>query len=193
MMEVIKINQSEKILMAAFNCISTKGYANVSLRDIANEADVVLSQLNYYYKNKEGLFTEVIKMMIKRYLKEFEKCLDAEQTSHNKVDFFVDFLKEILENNPNLFYLLYDFISLALWSPSFKKLLSDLFKDLSIVIENTILEDSPLKEYFKEYDINSLARMMLGVMLGTAIQVIVDPENESLFESLNVIKIAFND
>lgn len=66
--ETDKLNQSEKILLAAFKCISSKGYANVSLRDIADEAGVVLSQLNYYYKNKEGLFTEVVKMMIGKYL-----------------------------------------------------------------------------------------------------------------------------
>jgi len=48
--------QSGKILLAAYSCISTSGYANVSMRNIADEAGVVLSQLNYYYKNKEGLF-----------------------------------------------------------------------------------------------------------------------------------------
>lgn len=61
-----KFTQSQKILDTAFKCISERGYANVSLRDIANEAGVVLSQLHYYYKNKEGLFTEVIKVMGKK-------------------------------------------------------------------------------------------------------------------------------
>jgi AcrR family transcriptional regulator len=56
--KVKNASQAERIFNAAFKCISTKGYANVSLRDIANEAGVVLSQLNYY-KNKEGLFKKV--------------------------------------------------------------------------------------------------------------------------------------
>ena len=50
-----------KILISAFECISTNGYANVSLRDIASEAGVALSQINYYFNNKEGLFVEVVK------------------------------------------------------------------------------------------------------------------------------------
>jgi len=73
------------ILNAAFECISSKGYANVSLRDIADEAGVVLSQLNYYYKNKEGLFTEVIKMMIRKYRQEVEYHLRMAQHQKKKL------------------------------------------------------------------------------------------------------------
>ncbi|MBS3973119.1 MAG: helix-turn-helix transcriptional regulator, partial [Erysipelotrichia bacterium] len=61
-------SQPEKILIAAFEVISSKGYANVSTRDIADKAGVVLSQLNYYFKNKEGLFKEVVRMMVDKYL-----------------------------------------------------------------------------------------------------------------------------
>ena len=50
-----RINQSKKILLTAFECISSKGYANTSMRDIADAAEVALSQLNYHYKNKEDL------------------------------------------------------------------------------------------------------------------------------------------
>jgi len=60
LLEVDRQSQSEKILSAAYGCISTRGYANVSLRDIADEAGVALSQLHYYYKSKEGLFKEVV-------------------------------------------------------------------------------------------------------------------------------------
>jgi AcrR family transcriptional regulator len=43
-----RINQSKKILLTAFECISSKGYANTSMRDIADAAEVALSQLNYH-------------------------------------------------------------------------------------------------------------------------------------------------
>ena len=35
---------------------SQRGYANVSMRDIARQAGVAISQIAYHYKNKEGLF-----------------------------------------------------------------------------------------------------------------------------------------
>ncbi|WP_152643778.1 TetR family transcriptional regulator [Paenibacillus terrae] len=37
--------------MAAFKCISTEGYTNVSMCDVTEEAGVLLNQLNYYFKD----------------------------------------------------------------------------------------------------------------------------------------------
>jgi len=184
----VKVSQSEKILNAAFKCISTKGYANVSLRDIANEAGVVLSQLNYYYKNKEGLFTEVIKVMGKKYLLEFEQCLKGGESTKEKISVFIEFSRDLIKNKSELLRLLYDFISLALWLPSSKKLLRDLLKDLSAIIENNIIEDVYFDDLIKKYNINSLARLILGTLLGTSLQVILEPDDDNILESLNIIQ-----
>ena len=184
----VKVSQSEKILNAAFKCISGKGYANVSLRDIAKEADVVLSQLNYYYKNKEGLFTEVIKAMGKKYLLEFEQCLKGGETTKEKTSVFIEFFKDMIKNKTELLRLLYDFISLALWSSSAKKILGDLLKDLSVIIENNIIDDVYFDNLIKEYNINSLARLILGILLGTSLQAILESNEDSILESLNIIQ-----
>ena len=186
-------NQSEKILLAAFHCISSKGYANVSLRDIANEAGVVLSQLNYYYKNKEGLFTEVIKMMAQNYLREVEQCLQKGDVPKDKISSLIKYFRGMLKNNPALFRMLYDLTGLALWSSSFKDLLCNLFKGLSDLIEKHISHDITMKENLKGYSPKSIARMILGAMLGTAIQVILDSEEENLPEALNAVEIIFEE
>lgn len=188
--EVEKLNQSKKILLAAFKCISSKGYANVSLRDIADEAGVVLSQLNYYYKNKEGLLTEVIKMMVQKYLLEIEECLKKGETPKEKISSLISYFRQILKYNPELFKLLYDFTGLAIWSTAFSDLLSNLFKDLSNMIEKYILRNIPTKN-LRGYSTKSLARMILGAMFGTAIQVILDTEEEKLPEALNAVQILF--
>ncbi len=48
-----KTSPSQKILNTAFECLSIRGYANVSIRNIADEAGVALGQMTYYYRNKE--------------------------------------------------------------------------------------------------------------------------------------------
>lgn len=188
--ETDKLNQSEKILLAASKCISSSGYANVSLRDIADEAGVVLSQLNYYFKNKEGLFTEVVKMMIGKYLHEIEESLKVEVSPKERAVSLIKYFRRILKYNPELFKLLYDFTGLALWSPAFSSLLSDLFKDLSNMIEKYILNNLQMKE-LKGYSPKSLSRLILGAMFGTAIQVLLDQEEEDLPEALNAMQILF--
>lgn len=177
--EMEEMKQSQKILIAAFECISSKGYANVSLREIADEAGVVLSQLNYYYKNKEGLFTEVIKMVMQEYLLEVENHLKNGATAKEKIAALVQYFQEVLEEKPKLFRLLYDFTSMALWSEPFSTLLRNLFEDISKLIENQVLNNIPVKSNSKEYSAKSIARMLFGAMFGTAIQVILDPQEKN--------------
>src|SRR5665648_1255289 len=78
-------NQSNKILFSAYELVSTKGYANVSLRNIADHAKVVLSQVNYYFKNKEGLMTAVVKMMADKFIQEIEEVLKRGDSSKEKM------------------------------------------------------------------------------------------------------------
>jgi len=182
-------SQSEKILLAAYACISTRGYANVSMREIADEAGVVLSQLIYYFKNKVGLFKEVVGIMISRYLKEIEESLKQENSPQKRVKGLINYFKNMLKHNPELFRLLYDFTGLAIWSPVFSSLLSELFKDLSVIIEKYIFNDLQIKG-LKGYSTKTLSRLILGSMFGTGIQVLLD-QDEELPEALNAMQILF--
>ena len=170
--------------MAASQCISTKGYANVSMRDIANEAGVVLSQLNYYFKNKEGLFKEVVRMMIDRYLRDIEASLRAEDSPKERAKSLIKYFRKMLQYNPNLFKLLYEFTGLALWSPVFSDLLSSLFKDLSDMIEKYILNIHSLKT--KGYSTKSLS-VTDRIYVGTGIQALLD-HDEEMTEALDAME-----
>lgn len=186
-----KGTQSQKILTAAINCISTKGYANVSLRDIADEAGVVLSQLNYYYKNKEGLFTEVIKSAIQMYLREIENNLQKGTTIKEKMSLLTEYFREKFVETPELFRLLYDFIGMAMWSDSFGQLLRQLFQDLSDLIEKQISTHIAINRKFHDWSPQIIARTIMGSLLGITIQSIIDPEKETLTASLNLIPVVF--
>lgn len=186
-----KTIQSEQILNAAFKCISEQGYANVSLRSIADEAGVVLSQLNYYFKDKEGLFIAVIEMLIQKYLQEVEEELKKGNSAQEKVSYLINWFQGILKYNPELFKLLYNCIDMAIWSTSFRDLMSNLFKDMAALIESQIFGDYSVTEKFQDYTSNALSRIYLGAIFGTAVQVILAPAEENLVESLNAIQIIF--
>lgn len=187
--ETNRQTQSEKILLAAYACISARGYANVSMRDIADEAGVVLSQLNYYFRNKEGLYKEVVGMMITKYLKEIEESLKQKNSPQKRAKGLINYFINMLQHNPELFRLLYDFTGLAIWSPVFSGLLSELFKELSDMIEKYVFYDFQTKE-LKGYSTKTLSRLILGSMFGTGIQVLLD-KDEDLPEALNAMQILF--
>jgi AcrR family transcriptional regulator len=159
------------------------------MREIADEAGVVLSQINYYFKNKEGLFKEVVRLMISKYLKEIEASLKQVNSPQKRAKSLINYFKNMLQHNPELFRLLYDFSGLAIWSPVFSSLLSELFKDLSDMIEMYIFKDLQVKE-LKGYSTKTLSRLILGSMFGTGIQVLLD-QDEELPETLNAMQILF--
>jgi AcrR family transcriptional regulator len=189
LLEVDRQSQSEKILSAAYGCISTRGYANVSLRDIADEAGVALSQLHYYYKSKEGLFKEIVQLTIEKYLREVEHALKNGGTLEERVASLIDYFRKMLRHNPELFRLLYDFTGLALWSSVFSDLLRDLFRDLGNMLEKHVLDCSQA-EILKVHSAKAISRLMVGGMFGTGIQVLLDYDEE-LPEALDAMQILF--
>jgi AcrR family transcriptional regulator len=186
------ITQEEKILDAAYYCISTSGYANISLRQIAEEAGVALSQLHYYFNNKEGLLTAVVNKVIHKYTVQIEQHLRKGKTARDKTQSLINFFEKILKDDPGLFRLLYDFTNLALWSESFNGQLQRLYENLSNMIKKHILDNIYIKDCFKGYSPRALSRMILGTMFGTAIQVLLEPEEKEMPQALNAIQIIFD-
>ena len=184
-----KVCQAEVILSAAYNCIAVQGYANTSLRDIAESAGVVLSQSNYYYKYKEGLFIEVSKMLIKKYRVEMESRSQLCETAVERLISMINYYREVIENNPKICRLLFEFSSMALWSETCGNLLYSMYDDLAILIEKHILIKDFANTRLAHFAPQSIARMVIGAMFGTAIQVMLNPQNKRITDSLSAIEL----
>ncbi|WP_432409335.1 TetR/AcrR family transcriptional regulator [Wukongibacter sp. M2B1] len=187
MENIKKVSQYEKIIEASHKCLAERGYANVSLREIANEAGVALSQLHYYFGSKKELFKAIMQKNSNEYLQNVEYHLKNTEKPLDRIKFF----QESVINNPEATRLLWDFTSLALWSDSFRDVLNDLYRDLSNIIEEYILDDDSVVDSIKEADHKLFARMILGAMLGVGIQVLIDPEGEKLLGSLDPLNTIF--
>ncbi|GKX29700.1 AcrR family transcriptional regulator [Vallitalea longa] len=189
-----RVNQSELILDAAYRCVTEKGYANISLRDIAKEANVALSQLHYYFGSKKKLFQEIIKRMIKKYTTELEKqlVLKKGQSDKKNIAYAFNFIKEVINHNPEFFKILFDLSGLALKSETFKLLLSDLLDYLSSIIKECIDETSCIKEGFKKFSSNTLSRFILGTVIGVAFEYTLDSsKNKDILESIDALSVIF--
>jgi len=190
--KIEKENPSQKILITAFECLSTRGYANVSMRNIADEAGVALSQLTYYYKNKERLFTEVINMMMDQYLNEIEATLESTTDTKDKIASLVRFFKELIRDKPNLLRLFIDFTAQALWIPSFREQLDSLFNALTEIIERNLPIDTIVSRNSLGYSSKCIAKLIFGALFGTSIQIILGSDRDSAFESLNLAESLLN-
>lgn len=181
------MNQSDKILYAAFKCISSKGYANISMRDISEEAGVILSQINYYYKNKEGLFIEVVKALANQYLSEIENVLVSCSTAKQRMEELIGYFQEMLRTTPETIKILFDLTSMSLWSVSLRTLLNDLYAKISFLIDKYIVSDMTIRHEYKGITSIALSRMISGTIFGTAIQIVISEDREDLINSLSIV------
>ena len=181
-----KTGPSEKILNTAFECLSTRGYAAVTMRNIADEAGVALGQVTYYYKSKENLFLEVINMMIHQYLSEIEQKLESATGKKQKFTALMAFFKELLQVNPSLFRLFIDFTAQALWIPSFREKVNSLFERLAEIIEKNLMLNVDKSSWKSDYSPRSVAKLILGALYGTSIQLMLSADNNVSFEPLDL-------
>lgn len=163
---------SERILSAAVRCIARRGYANVSLRDIAAEAGVVLSQLNYYYTNREGLFIEVLRSMVHSIRAEVEQGLGAGSTPREHVSGLVSRFQQLLSRRPEFSSLLLDLTSMSQWREPFRALLRDFYNDLYILTETHLASPGAGTRYSPK----AMARAIVNTLVGEAMQAALAPE-----------------
>jgi AcrR family transcriptional regulator len=178
---------SQKILSAAFKCISTKGSASVSLRDIADEAGVALSQLNYYYVNRERLFAAVLRAMKQEYVSNVEVKMATFSTLREKAHFLIKYNQELLQTNQRLYRAFLDFFGLAMWSKSFKKEMNGFLNDISRVIERQMHPLATGEDGPGSHSAAALTSIILGTTFGVAMQYLMDPERQEILNGFDIL------
>ena len=93
----------EKILEAASEVFTEKGFSGTRTRDIAEKAGINLALLNYYFRSKEKLFEQVMKAKIILLFGQILPIITNEKTTlEEKIDLASEKYFEILSRNPNL-------------------------------------------------------------------------------------------
>ena len=98
----------EKIKAAARVVFHKKGYAATRTRDIAEEADINLALLNYYFRSKEKLFEIIMLETVFGFMQTMATILNNEKSTLNKkvelvASHYIDFI--IKEPNIPIFML----------------------------------------------------------------------------------------
>lgn len=188
-----KRDLSKVILEAAYQCISEHGYANVTTRDIADKAGVVLSQLTYYYQSKRNLFAAVIRTMLDRYLGAVREAIEGivlegialedvvldppdpgtpapaiptpagPSKGRERLRALGASITRLIARDPALNRLFVDFIGQSMWQAEYASQLRDFFGELRALM-------APLLPGVDEED----ARLIVGSMYGISVQRLLD-------------------
>ncbi len=90
----------QKILEAAKKVFITKGYAASKTRDIAEEADINIASLHYYYRSKDKLFRIIAEDAVKSFNEKIDCIFCKNLSLEEKINFFVSESIDFFRRNP---------------------------------------------------------------------------------------------
>ena len=103
-MQYLKKDIRDRILASAVIEFKEQGYADASIRNIANNAEISLGNVYRYFTNKEALYFAVI-----------DPFMESVKTFVNEIDFSKNSMKEISES---MIEFIMQYITTASWSIS---------------------------------------------------------------------------
>ena len=91
--EKIIQDAKEKLLTAATRLFAEKGFAGVSIRQLAEAAGVNSAMISYYYGGKEGLYEAVLTTQYERLLTKFEAVAALEAPVKEKIRQYAEVIR----------------------------------------------------------------------------------------------------
>ena len=153
-----KVTTEQKIIRAADNLFTQKGYAATKTREIADEAGVNLALLNYYFGSKENLYKKVVQEKFRMLLGAIGPVLSDEKVSleHKITSITNNYTKLLLENEELPIFILNELTVN-------KEIFKDITENARVVAQPVI--DKQLKERNIEMSAADLIVNTLGLTM----------------------------
>lgn len=95
-------NTEERILEAAKAVFLERGLDGARMQDIADKAGINKALLHYYFRSKDRLFDVIFREAAARFLPRLGELFGADIPLFEKIEKFVHFYIDILQQNPHL-------------------------------------------------------------------------------------------
>ena len=92
----------EKIKEVARKLFIEKGFKHTTIREIAKEAEVNISLMNYYFRSKDKLFQQILEEGLGEIAPVIRKVLEADLPLEAKIKKYIDEYTDLLIKKPDL-------------------------------------------------------------------------------------------
>ncbi|MBN1345374.1 MAG: TetR/AcrR family transcriptional regulator [Phycisphaerae bacterium] len=103
-----RLQHREEILDAALRLLVQKGYHNVTMREIAAEAEFATGTLYNFFKSKESLYAELVKTFARYMGQAFLPALDEGDDEREKLSRYVHATVQVVMDNAEAVRLYYN-------------------------------------------------------------------------------------
>jgi TetR/AcrR family transcriptional regulator len=95
-------NSEEKILDAAKEVFTEKGFDGTRMEEISQRAGINKALLHYYYRSKEKLFNAIFELVMGDLFREAMEKMTSDIPLFEKIEFFVEMYINLLRRNPHI-------------------------------------------------------------------------------------------
>jgi AcrR family transcriptional regulator len=168
------VDKRDRIIAAAYEVLSEKGYDKASTKEIASTAGVAQGLINYYFPSKDLLFAEVFRRETEKYCKSFGdfKEFGDKPLTPEVLGEILDFPKSRAIEDPDWFRLRYELFAIGLRNDkaleTLKEMLSTKRKHISDLVKSVT--------GFPQEHSESLASILYAVIEGLGMQKVADPD-----------------
>lgn len=94
-----KLRQRQEVMDVALQLFSDKGYHNVSMHEIAKEAEFAIGTLYKFFRNKEDLYKALIMQLSDRFYGAITEVIESDAPEIEKLRTYVRTKGELFRNN----------------------------------------------------------------------------------------------
>ena len=179
--------RKEQIIEATERCIIEKGFSNLSVKDIASEAEVSTGIIYHYFKNKEDLLLQVIKESFRKSHERVMETVEPLKSNREKLFKHIENINAVPSDNPDFYAVLLNYLGQAGNNAEINKIIAKFLRNLRSYVDR-YLTAGVAEGVFKPEQAKHLSAMVIGLGMGLGIQWTIDPESYNIDEIGNSFK-----
>lgn len=100
----------EELLFKCFDLFASRGYANITMREIAKELNISTGSLYHYFSNKQTILQKMFEVILLREIEQVSYVAYQSDELDQRVDIFFNYFREKEEFLKRVILLLLDFV-----------------------------------------------------------------------------------
>lgn len=132
--------KKQQIAESAIEALQELGYANTSLRDIADKSDLSLGMLHYYFEDRTDLIIFCVEIYKRQFVADIMGALDQAQGRDGVVEGFATALAASITDDAMTHRLWYDIRNQALFDASFQPVVAEIESMLINIVRTAMIK-----------------------------------------------------
>jgi AcrR family transcriptional regulator len=158
--------QKEKLLDSALTLLAEKSYQRITIREIAQHAQVNSAMVAYYFTNKEGLFIALLDQMAKNHFSQMKQVFNAD----NPIKTFISMMINMLSDNSGFARLVHDEF-IAEHSALSEAFIERFPKKMALMLPNMLMSQTKITDHQKaKYAAFSLITLIITPFIGESVR-----------------------